>query len=64
MSIIESTIAFLFRQSVDPKKAELKQRQKTCAILRRIVDPAEDVAACLIDEKEKANDHKADTPNR
>lgn len=63
MGIVESTIAFLFRPSVDPKKAEQKQRQKTCVILRRIIDPAEDVAACLVD-KEKANDHKADAPNR
>ena len=55
MSIIEATIAFLFRPTVDPHKAE-RQRQKTCMILRNITDPAESVAECLTDKPEAAHD--------
>ena len=66
MSIIESTIAFLFRQKVDPIKAREKQSRRTAAILRPIVDQAMDVADCLIDnERQKANDQpKATKPHR
>ena len=50
MNIIEATLCFLFRPTVDVNKAEL-QRQKTCRILRNITDPAEAVADCLADKE-------------
>ena len=55
MNIIESTIAFLFRPSVDAGKLE-RQHQQTCRILRNITDPAEAVGECLTERTTK-NDH-------
>ena len=55
MNIIEATIAFLFRPTVDIDKAE-RQRQKTCRILRNITDPAEAVGECI---NEQHNDTTA-----
>lgn len=63
MGIIESTIAFLFRPKA-PKHTESEHRQRTAAILRPVIDQAEDVARCLIDEPEKKANDKTATPDR
>lgn len=60
MTIIESTIAFLFRPSVKLAPKEDRHRQKTCRILRDITDPAESVAECLV-EQSKTTDHDTAT---
>lgn len=53
MTIIESTIAFLFRPSVKLSRED-RHRQRTCRILRDITDPAEAVGECLADNKNDA----------
>ncbi len=64
MGLIDSTIAFLFRSKA-PKPTDAEHRQRTAAILRPIVDSAEDIASCLIDKKDNANDnHKASPAHR
>jgi hypothetical protein len=59
MTIIESTIAFLFRPKVDLEKIEF-EKQRTRRLLRNITDPAEAVGECLIEQPTK-NDHDTDT---
>ncbi len=59
MSILESTIAFLFRAKVDPEKAQ-RDRQRTAYLLRQITDPAESVGECLIEQPPKS-DHDTTT---
>ena len=54
MSIIEATLSFLFRPTVDPRRFE-HQQQRTRRILRDITDPAEAVGECLADK-----DHEHD----
>lgn len=64
MGIVESTIAYLFRRSA-PMPTDEQQRRRTAAILMPIVDSANDVADCIIDnEREKLNDTKAATVKR
>ena len=54
MTIIESTLAFLFRSRA-PVSTE-KHEQQTRRILRNITDPAESVGECL---KPNEKDHDA-----
>ena len=55
MNLIESTIALLFRPTIDPHKVQ-REQQRTARLLRDITDPAESVGECLMD-KPNNNDH-------